>query len=199
MPGKNPPPLGDRAIEVALPRQRRKWRYFSIPHNDLSGAVRVNLVGREAQGRVSPGQEYEDLCAAIAKELLQIRDMDSGVPIVSRVVRSADLYQGENLNALPDLLIEWNRHQQTSIRSVVSPTIGTITQPSVGRRTGDHYPGGIFFVKGREIRPACTIDERLKIENIPVAICRALGVQLNGVDGVAPDWFPGHERGVLGV
>jgi predicted AlkP superfamily phosphohydrolase/phosphomutase len=192
-------PLGGRAIEAALPSQRRKWQYFSIPHNDLSGAVRINLVGREADGRVLPGREYEDLCAAIAKELLQIRDMDSGAPIVSRVVRSSDLYRGEHLNALPDLLIEWNRHRQTSIRSVVSPRIGTITQPPVGRRTGDHYPGGILFVKGREIRPACAVDERLKIESIPVAICRALGVQLDGVDGVAPDWFPGHERRVLGV
>ena len=32
----------------------------------------------------------------------------SGAPLVKRVVRTRDLYAGEQLDALPDLLVEWN-------------------------------------------------------------------------------------------
>ena len=46
-------------------RGGKKWkgcRAFSIPNNDSVGAIRISVQGRDRDGLVEPGEEYERVC-----------------------------------------------------------------------------------------------------------------------------------------
>lgn len=83
-----------------------KTRAFSIPALNTS-FVRVNLRGREPQGIVEPGPQYEFLLSQIEADLKQLVDVRSGKPAVERVIRTADAFRCGPHSVLPDLSVEW--------------------------------------------------------------------------------------------
>ena len=61
-------------------------RAFSLP-TDQYGWIRVNLMGREAQGTV-PVDQYDETCGELKEMLLGLVN-DEGQPLVQDVVRTA--------------------------------------------------------------------------------------------------------------
>jgi predicted AlkP superfamily phosphohydrolase/phosphomutase len=153
---------------------------FSTPNNDAYGGIRVNLAGREPQGLVRPGAEYEALCDSLTRDLLAFVNLDTGAPLVRNVLRTADLYGGERLPDLPDLMVEWNR--EAPISAVSSPKTGTIRGTFPGRRTGDHKPHGICFAAGPGISPG-PLPGPIAITQFAPTLAARLGVPLPNVDG----------------
>jgi predicted AlkP superfamily phosphohydrolase/phosphomutase len=74
------------------------------------GNIVINLRGREAQGIVEPGAEYEALRDEIAARALELRSPE-GEPIVAAVHRREALFDGPLLEKVPDLLIEFDRYR----------------------------------------------------------------------------------------
>lgn len=70
------------------------------------GNVVVNVRGREAHGVVPPGEEYERVRDDIAGKLLELRGR-GGERIVAAVHRREDLFEGPQLDKVPDLLVEF--------------------------------------------------------------------------------------------
>ena len=124
-------------------RHSSRQRYFTIPHTDNSGAVRISLKGREPDGLVEPGAEYAALCDEICERLMAIRDATGDTAIVSDIVRVRSEYNGPNLDLLPDLFVVWNRNAKTA--TVHSPDIGALENPSFGVRSGDHTQFGMLI------------------------------------------------------
>ena len=135
--------------EAASRADRASRRYFAIPHNDLAGAVRVNLAGREAHGRVEPGRQYDALFAQLRADLLDVRNLDTGRPAVADVLRVDRICQGARLADMPDFFVIWNR--EAPIDRVGSPKIGAIEFAHRGNRTGDHTPDSVFFAVGPHV------------------------------------------------
>jgi predicted AlkP superfamily phosphohydrolase/phosphomutase len=73
------------------------------------GNVVVNVRGREAHGVVSPGEEYERVRTEIAERLLDLRST-GGERIVAAVHRREDLFDGPELDKVPDLLVEFDEY-----------------------------------------------------------------------------------------
>ena len=57
-----------RVESVMLRREYAGRRFFAIPNNDIYGAIRLNLAGREPRGRVRK-DEVERVCAELEREL----------------------------------------------------------------------------------------------------------------------------------
>jgi predicted AlkP superfamily phosphohydrolase/phosphomutase len=102
--------------------------------------------------------------ARLAEDLGAIRDERTGLPLVTRVVPTAAVYQGGCLDALPDLLIEWNDQlrigsatlgtgREATLR-VHSPKVGTLEATNRYGRSGDHRPRGFFVATGPGLKPA---------------------------------------------
>ena len=138
-------PIADRVYRSAgtsLPTGRR---FFAVPTNDNCGGIRLNLAGREPDGRVRRGAEADAVCDELAAELLELVEVASGRPVVRDVLRSVDIFPGERTDQLPDLLVRW--HRDTPIRGVVSPRVGKIARQYGGCRTGDHRAGGALYAR----------------------------------------------------
>jgi predicted AlkP superfamily phosphohydrolase/phosphomutase len=160
-------------------------RSFKTPNNDAYGAIRVNLAGREPRGLVSPGKEYDEFCETLAGDLMDFINVTTGEPLVKAVLRSADLYEGENMHYLPDLLVEWNRSAPVS--EVFSPKTGRIAGEYKKCRTGDHTSEGLVFLSGPSIAPG-QLRTPVSVMDLAPTIASFTGVELDGVDGrpIAP-------------
>lgn len=79
-------------------------RAFSLP-TDQYGWIRINLVGREAEGSVALDQ-YEETCEQL-KTLLLCLVNDDGQPLVRDIVSTASSAENALTNPLPDLVVHW--------------------------------------------------------------------------------------------
>jgi predicted AlkP superfamily phosphohydrolase/phosphomutase len=133
---------------------------FTVPHKDISGAVRINLVGREPEGRVRP-EDVDSFFASLRQDLLEVKNLDTGLPIVEDVALTSQHCAGDRLSDLPDLFVIWRR--DAPMDRVGSPKIGEICHLHRGNRTGDHVSESLFFARGPgvpagEVPPVSILD-----------------------------------------
>lgn len=146
-----------------VPNPWASERAFPVPTNNMTGAIRINLRGRDPSGCVAPGREYEALCEMLVGALSQLENAERGKPAVQWVRRAGEIYTGPRLDKLPDLFVEWDHSGR--INSVRSPAIGTVTVPFHEERTGDHREGGLLVGRGPSFRTG-EVTATLRTEDI---------------------------------
>ena len=143
-----PRPLWDRATRRLL-YAGAGWsdsRAFCLP-NDFSGAIRINLIGREPAGTVAPGAAHLELLELIEHALRELTVASTGEPVVREVVR-LDAAAGAP-TGLPDLLVQWSG--EFPVETVCSPRLGEIHRTSPEQRTGGHCNQGLLIAAGPQI------------------------------------------------
>lgn len=128
---------------------KRDWkraRAFAVPNNIATGAVRVNLKGRDRFGRVEPGAAYRALCREIAGALLELRDADSGRAVAREVTITQEEFAGPHLDGLPDLTVSWD--QSFEWTRLESPRFGTLEVAPPSDPSGTHTPHGFLVANG---------------------------------------------------
>lgn len=137
----------------------------------------VNVAGREPDGIVQPGEEYEQVRDYIIHILSQTKDLATGQPAVDQVFRREELYHGPYLEHFPDIAIWWNQD---------IPLSGLVIQDGHGRLIkakkeidmtglyGGHSPDGTIGLWGPGIHRGQTL-EGAKIEDLAPTILYLLG------------------------
>lgn len=126
------------------------WRRTQAFAYGTFGNVVLNLRGREAEGAVDPG-DYERVRDEIAEKALDLRAAD-GRRIVAAVHRREDLFDGPEVENLPDLVLEFEEYRwlgKGNLRSR-TPTIWDEIA-IVGSRqpyVGSHRHEGIVALAG---------------------------------------------------
>ncbi len=77
----------------------------SVAYSLDPGRVFLRVRGREKDGCVAPGAEYEALRAEIAAAALELRDPDDGAPVFQAAFRREELYHGPYLEQAADLIL----------------------------------------------------------------------------------------------
>jgi predicted AlkP superfamily phosphohydrolase/phosphomutase len=131
---------------------------------DLQALVQINLRGRETEGIVEPGREYDELCDRIADGLLSFKDADTGERVVRDIGRGGTLYPDARYDVgIPDLIIRWGDSPALTQRAVVSERFGTVDWPCPGRpldgRSGHHGPQGWLIAAGEHIEAGRDLGE----------------------------------------
>lgn len=183
-----PPGLTERFATIAravyrMPdaRDRSRRTCFVVPTNANGPGIRLNLVGREPNGKLRPGAEADRFVAQLIANLHELTEPGSGRRLVKEVLRTVEVFPGEHSDLLPDLFVRWNRDKL--IRGVSSPRIGTIIEvDSTTRRTGDHRPGGLFFLRGPGIPSGVPLPPA-RDEDFAPTMAALLDVDLPDVDG----------------
>jgi predicted AlkP superfamily phosphohydrolase/phosphomutase len=129
----------------------RAYSYGSI------GQIHINLKGREPQGIVSPGEEYETLIAAIRDRLTQLVDPRTGRRVKVEIFRREDLYTGPFANQGPDLNLIFDDMScitHITLDAVRERVIG----PPVEHESGTHRLDGMLVLWGAAIQSGKRLD-----------------------------------------
>lgn len=132
------------------------------------GRIYVNLRGREPKGCVTPGEEYERVREQIIKEVEVLKDPDSGEPMIEKVFRREELYNGPCFSWAPDLVVKPRRGYDIK----GSPKKESLIDkgPIVGMHT---YEDAFLFVQGQDIA-----EEVMKLFDLVPTILRLMEVPL---------------------
>ncbi len=136
------------------------WARTQLYVSDVGVELRVNLKGREPQGIVESGEEYEALRDKVITALLNWHDPRSGSRLVADVKRREEVYTGPHLECASDLLIYWN---DTPELYAIYDTDGN-HQDNYGVRVdpdinGGHRPNGVLIACGPGIKSGSEIYE----------------------------------------
>ena len=172
-------PLKRQVEEAVQEGDRARRKVFAVPHNDLSGAVRLNIIGREASGILQPGDEVERFIEELTRDLLDLRNLDTDEPLIREVIRVSDEVHGPHVDDMPDLLLLWNRSGYPD--RVGSDKVGEVSLRHRGNRTGDHRPDHFFFAAGPTVEPG-RVDDRSILDFAPT-LMQIIGVDLPDTDG----------------
>ena len=120
------------------------------------GYIYVNRRDRFPLGVVEPGAEADQVCERLAAELGELREPETGEPVVARVVRTPELYDGPASDMLPDLIVLWREGYISRTRTDVSlPTSADarrgVFQPTgrtIEEWSGSHRPDGVLIAHG---------------------------------------------------
>jgi predicted AlkP superfamily phosphohydrolase/phosphomutase len=173
-----PPTVRAALPSAAADRQRR--RYFTIPDNNEQGAIRVNLIGRDAHGLVQPGAEYDAVLSRLREALLEVENAETGTRIVTGFQYPQALHPGPYAHEFPDMTVEWDRSRPIS--KVRSPRIGVIERTPDITRSGDHTPDGILWVVHPGVRPG-DLGRDVNVVDLAPTIAHLLAVPHDGFDG----------------
>jgi len=149
-------------------------RAYCLP-TDLEGYIRINLKGREPQGIVEPGAEYEALQSELAQALGELRDPNTGHPIVREVIRTDDAFPGGRRAYLPDLIVRWNA--DNPITCACSAGLGTVSKLSPDPRPGTHAGPGFVLAAGPGIA-AGKLQGPAHIVDFAPTLLRRFGVEV---------------------
>lgn len=149
-----------------------------------SYAININLQGREPQGIVKPGEEYNSLVSYIKEELCKLKDPDNGQKIIERVVEKREIYNGPYVEAAPDILVFFKDPKFSIRKDLFYPHLFRQLSPE-DRLTGHHtsFPKGICIMKGPHIVPGAVLKEPHIIDIAPTVLYLLGGTVPEGLDG----------------
>ncbi|HEX6292694.1 MAG TPA: alkaline phosphatase family protein [Herpetosiphonaceae bacterium] len=87
------------------PQRLQDMAASSVAYSLDPGRIFLNVRGREPQGQITPGAEYERIRREIAEAIVDMVDPATGEPMVERVYTREELYHGPHAAAAADLVV----------------------------------------------------------------------------------------------
>jgi predicted dehydrogenase/predicted AlkP superfamily phosphohydrolase/phosphomutase len=129
-------------------------RAFLI-ENANEGYIRINLKGREPQGIVEPGKEFEDLCEELYQTVKSAVNPANGKRAAQTVYKTDDIYAGPCRCHMPDIIINWNDDAKITTELLTENYgLARSSQPAHALTpyyTGNHRPNAFALAKGPEV------------------------------------------------
>ncbi|MDQ6659967.1 MAG: hypothetical protein M3Z24_03250, partial [Chloroflexota bacterium] len=137
--------------------------------------------GRQPEGCVQPGEEYETIRTRILEEVRNVRDPKTGDLIVLEAYRREEIYSGERLETAPDIILVTKDEYKggTSIDDLVSD----VPLDVISKLSGVHRMDGIVLAQGPHVRHHAQI-EGAGIIDIAPTVMYTLGMPIpSDMDG----------------
>ncbi len=149
---------------------------------DHQGYIRVNLKGREKEGIVEQGEDYDNLCSKIIEGLKTYKYEMTREPIIESVNRTDLLFnKGTGFNNLPDILVKWKFKPAAYYTKIISPEYGELKWPQPGKnpdgRSGNHRFEGFFLAVGKDFKENSTLEKTHHIVDLAPTILNLLDIE----------------------
>lgn len=181
--------IGKRLAHNLCDHKEIDWRQTRAFCLGTYGAIFINVKGRNPEGTVAPGPEYESLRLEIKDKLLTLTDPETNIKVVKQVHFKEEIFFGPLLDEAPDIIVDWiSGFHGTGLKD------RKMIKSSDGRDdffkkntwwTGNHDSEGIFITAGPYFKQGEFID--------PVSVMDVVPTILYLMD--AP--FPGYLDGKL--
>lgn len=171
----------------------------------------INVVGREPEGTVAPGAEYDRLIAEITEKLEAWRDPETGEKVVTEVQHRSKIYDGPWLERSPDLIVRtgypggYAYQGKSSRHSDPKAPIERLRIDAPGSmkfyaaKSGTHRDHGIYLASGPMI-PAGQRIEGARLWDVMPTLLYLLGERIpDDMDGrvlrdsLRPEYLAGHK------
>ncbi len=151
------------------------------------GEVYVNLKGREAQGIVEPGADYEALKKELQTRLVEMVDPETNEHPVRRVLTREQAYKKFDPNMIPDLFVMNNDGYRVSWQTSLGGVPKVLFEDNKAVWSGDHCSVDPEIVKGIFFTNRKVATARAPyIADVYPTVLEALGVRAPyELDGVA--------------
>jgi len=157
------------------------WSRTTVYTRGYAGPLFVNLKGREPEGIVEPGAEFEAVLQKLERDVRSLKHPVTGEPFVSVVLRTEDVYSGPYTKYAPDFGFGMNdlSIQPFGVHDFASSHWFEPTPD----RTGTHRMNGIFFLRGPGIQPGAPVQGAGLIDIAPTVLA-LMGVPIpTAMDG----------------
>jgi predicted AlkP superfamily phosphohydrolase/phosphomutase len=141
----------DRNVEMLFD-QGQFWENVDWSHTRAYamglGEMYINVKGRESQGIVNPGPEYDALKAELKSRLVTMTDMETMEHPVRRVLAREEIYRQFDPNMIPDLFVTNNDGYRVSWQTSLGGVPKNLIEPNKQVWSGDHCSVDPEIVKG---------------------------------------------------
>jgi predicted AlkP superfamily phosphohydrolase/phosphomutase len=166
---KRLPPRSIAGVEKAL-SQATAWHDTKAYGRRITGiaAININLRGREPQGIVEAGQEYEKIREEVIEKLRSLKDPRSGERVMTEVYRNDEIYWGRKLDKTPDIVGIPSHKYRTGPGDFAKSIFADFTSEVAGAHFAQ--PNGILIASGPDIRPGEKIEAARLIDIAPTVL-----------------------------
>lgn len=148
------------------------------------GNIYINLVGREPQGSVAPGRDYDDVRTAVARQLESLVDPETGEKPVTRVYAREEIYHDFDPRLIPDLRAANGAHYRIGWQTALGEVPPQIFEDNLKAWSGDHCSNDPALVPGVLFSSVRLARADPGIADIHPTALRLLGLQPpEGIDG----------------
>lgn len=151
---------------------------FAIP-SLYNGQIRLNVKGREPQGIIEPGADYESMLDRIEADFRQLIDPKTGRSAVRNVFRTAAAFDCGIDHALPDLFVEWEWAPHF-MDTVVHPAATLVQEPEHYHRSSFHRPIGFVAAAGPSV-PRDDTPRTVDVRDLAPTFLTLMGVPVPAV------------------
>ena len=136
--------------------------------------IYLNLAGRESEGIVRPGKDYERVRDEIIENLKGLRHPGDGRPLVSQVRKREDVYSGPFVEEAPDILFALRNGEYSGD---VKPVNRLMKGPDRSTGSGTHRMNGIFMGWGKDIKQGEKFHGARIVDIVPT-ICNLMRIPI---------------------
>jgi predicted AlkP superfamily phosphohydrolase/phosphomutase len=125
------------------------WEHTQAYSYGYHGQIFVNLRGREPQGIVEPGSEYERVLSLLEEKLAALSDPADGQTVITRMIRGSELFGDAVAWGAPDLVLLMRDLAYITRQGYeFGTTPGVIFQQPASHESGSHREDGIAVLAG---------------------------------------------------
>lgn len=122
------------------------WHRSKVYSMGNFGQLFINLRGREPEGIVSPGEEYEAVVKDLIQRLESLVDPTSGERVIEKIMRRDEIYQGIYAERAPDIVF-FTKNMEYKAMGLSDFSSSKVFEPVFGT-WGHHRMNGILICYG---------------------------------------------------
>ena len=143
------------------------WSRTKVYAADTLG-VSVNLKGREPEGIVEPGEDFEWLLKYVGEELYKLKDPETGELVTDEAIKNNQAYSGPCANEAPDVLISLKGLSYLPYPFRFNSK--QLFESPPNKWSGTHRFNGIFIMKGPDVRSSVLLSDIRIIDIAPTIL-----------------------------
>ncbi len=157
--------------------ERVDWERTRAFALGLAG-IRINLLGREPRGVVTPGEEHRALCEELMEKLGNLVDLEAEPPVhpLSSVYKREELYRGPWLASAADVVVCWKPGYRTQLSLWQGELPEQVFVDNTRRWSGDHVSMDPELLPGVLFSSLPLADSKAGLEDMAPTVLALLGV-----------------------